>query len=110
MFNVWIFFLKNGLNLRKLNLKFELKSNFEVRELDISKLKKYQVELDYYKNQGQRDRARVMTSASCVEKNKYLLDSNRDDKHLHFRIDFGHGIRRNITYFVSHPGYHYEKV
>ena len=56
------------------------------------------------------DQNRVMTSASCLEKNKYLLDPNRDDKHLHFRIDFGNGIRRDITYFVSHPGYHYEKV
>ena len=40
-----------------MNLKFELKSNFEVRKLDISKSKKYQVELDYYKNQAQIDTA-----------------------------------------------------
>ena len=56
------------------------------------------------------DQNRVMTSASCLELNKYLLDPNRDAKHLHFEIDFGNETRRNITYFVSHPGYHYAKV
>ena len=44
------------LNLCKINLEFELKSNFEVHKLDISKLKKNRVELDYYKNQVQIDR------------------------------------------------------
>ena len=37
------------LNLRKMNLEFELKSNFEVRKLNISKLKKYRVTLDISK-------------------------------------------------------------
>ena len=45
------------LKLNKMDFDFELKSNFEVRKLDISKLKKYQVKLDYYKNQVQRDTA-----------------------------------------------------
>ena len=40
-----------------MNLKFELNSNFKVRKLDISKLNKYRVELDYYKNQAQIDTA-----------------------------------------------------
>ena len=56
------------------------------------------------------DQNRVMTSASCLEINKYLLDPDRRHKQLHFQIDFGNDIRRNITYFVSHPGYHYAKV
>ena len=61
------------------------------------------------------DQNRVMTSASCLEINKYLLDPNRRHKQLHFQIDFGkdrfgNEVRRNITYFVSHPGYHYAKV
>ena len=47
------------------------------------------------------DQNRVMTSASCLEINKYLLDPNRYA--LHFQIDFGRGVRSNITYFVSHP-------
>ena len=42
----------NCLNLHKINLEFELKSNFEVHKLDISKLNKYRVELDYPKNQA----------------------------------------------------------
>ena len=36
----------NCLSLLKENLEFELKSKFEVRELDISKLKQYRVTLD----------------------------------------------------------------
>ena len=39
----------NCLNLSKMNLKFELKSNFEVRKLDILKLIKYRVTLDISK-------------------------------------------------------------
>ena len=45
------------LKLNRIDFDFELKSYFEVREVDISKLKKYQVKLDYYKNQVQRDTA-----------------------------------------------------
>ena len=64
------------------------------------------------------DQNRVMTSASCLEINKYLLNPDRRHKQLHFQIDFGNETqrnfgketRRNITYFVSHPGYHYAKV
>ena len=35
------------------------------------------------------DQNRVMTSASCLEINKYLLDPDRRHKQLHFQIDFG---------------------
>ena len=56
------------------------------------------------------DQNRVMTSASCLEINKYLLDPDRRHKQLHFQIDFGKGVRRNITHFVNHPRYHYAKV
>ena len=56
------------------------------------------------------DKNRVMTSASCLELNKYLLDPNRYAKQLHFQIDFGKGVRRNITHYVNHPRYHYAKV
>ena len=59
------------------------------------------------------DQNRVMTSASCLELEKYLLDPDRDTKNLHFQIDFGDETKRdirNITYFLSHPSYHYPKV
>ena len=56
------------------------------------------------------DKNRVMTSASCLELNKYLLDPKRYAKQLHFQIDFGKGVRRNITHYVNHPRYHYAKV
>ena len=53
---------------------------------------------------------RVLTSAGCLELNKYLLDPTRKkDPEIHFMIDFGNGTKRNITYFVSHPGYQYPK-
>ena len=44
-----IFLYLYRLNLSKLNLKFELKSNFKVRKPDISKLNKYRVTLEYSK-------------------------------------------------------------
>ena len=40
------FVFKNRLNLRKMNLEFELKSNFEVRKLDITNSNKFRVTLD----------------------------------------------------------------
>ena len=52
------------LKLNKMDFYFELISNFEVHKLDISKLKKYQVKLDYYKNQVQRDTAKVTYNKS----------------------------------------------
>ena len=48
------------LKFKKLKLKFEMNSNFEVRKLDISKSKKYRVTLDYSKNQVQIDTAYVL--------------------------------------------------
>ena len=47
------------LKFKKLKLKFEMNSNFEVRKLDISKSNKYRVGLDYYKNRVQRERRKV---------------------------------------------------
>ena len=59
--SMYKFVFKNCLNLSKRNLKFELKRNFDLFEIDITNSKKYRVTLDYSKNRVQRDRGLVFT-------------------------------------------------
>ena len=60
--SMYKFVFKNCLNLSKRNLKFELKQNFDLFEIDITNSKKYRVTLDYSKNRVQID-----TALSCLE-------------------------------------------